>query len=88
MPLPQLPSRLAGLPLVLAGPLLRRVEATAVTVFLALREARTVTLAVHEAGPDGVPAGATRAEGTRATIPLGANLHVVAVTATTTAGAA
>src|SRR4051794_38108686 len=75
-----LAQRLAGnqIPLVLAGPILRHVAHDQVTVFIALREARTVGLRVYEG--KGV-ARVTRMQGSRATVPLGASLHVVAVTA-------
>lgn len=74
----------SALPLVLAGPMLRRVDPTSVTVFLALKDPRTATLRVYEGDADG--AGSTVvAMGTRETVRLGTNLHVVAVTATTTA---
>ncbi|GAA4728000.1 hypothetical protein [Phytohabitans rumicis] len=75
-----LAQRLSGnaIPLVLAGPILRHVAADQVTVFVALREARTVTLKVY-AGTGGIRT--TVFEGSRATVPLGSSLHVVAVTA-------
>ncbi|GAA0923677.1 hypothetical protein GCM10009558_035710 [Virgisporangium aurantiacum] len=78
MPLPRLQPRIAGLPLVLAGPILRRVTSTDVTVFVALKAERKATLRVRETDA----AGPQRAVGTRVTIALGVNLHVVAVTAT------
>jgi hypothetical protein len=81
--LPQLLPRLAQLPLVLAGPLLRRTTATEVTVWFALKEERKVTLSVRE----GNAAGAALATGTRSTVALGTNLHIVAVTATPPAAA-
>jgi len=67
----------ADLPLVLCGPMLRRVDPHGVTVFLALRDPRTVTLR----GYRGAAGTAPVCEGTAWTIPLGAHLHVVAVTA-------
>lgn len=71
-----------ALPLVLVGPMLRRVDPSSVTVFLALKEGRTATLRVYEGDANG--AGSTVvAAGTRETVRLGANLHVVAVTAVT-----
>jgi hypothetical protein len=75
-----LAQRLASnqVPLILAGPLLRHVAHNEVTVFVALREARTVTLRVF-AGTGG--GRTTRMQGNRATVPLGDALHVVAVTA-------
>src|SRR3954453_23496484 len=80
MTLALLRDRLAALPLVLSGPLLRRTEPTGVTVFEALREPRAVTLRVCEAVAGGAR-GALRAEAKRSTLAIGQNLHVVAVTA-------
>ncbi|MBO4206406.1 peptidoglycan-binding domain-containing protein [Micromonospora echinofusca] len=70
-------------PHVLCGPMVRRVDPGSVTVFVAVRSAGTVTLTVFEVGA--APAydrGAQVATGSRSTVPLGGNLHVVAVTAT------
>ncbi|WP_371558477.1 peptidoglycan-binding protein (plasmid) [Streptomyces longwoodensis] len=67
-------------PLVVAGPLLRRVEPGSVTVFVVTREARAVTLDVL---PGSGPADAAPLlTGSAATVALGARTHVVAVTAT------
>ncbi|MFF5179796.1 hypothetical protein ACFY2Q_17385 [Micromonospora sp. NPDC000316] len=78
------PRPLASLPLVLAGPLLRRVDGTSVTVWLALREPRKVTLRVYSSDADGV--GVTQVgEGSRNTVKVAANCHLVAVTATAAA---
>jgi hypothetical protein len=81
-----LADRLNSLPLILAGPILRRVEPTAVTVWVALKAAQRVTLRVY--GP-GSSAGSTtiRMEETANTIPLGANLHILAITAPPVASA-
>jgi hypothetical protein len=65
-------------PLILAGPILRRVTATSVTVWVALKEASTVMLSVLDEG------GVERATGTATARKLGAHLFVSAVTATTT----
>jgi hypothetical protein len=65
-------------PLVLAGPVLRRVEPDQVTVWIALREAQTVSLSVFAGGSG---AGQPILTGQRATVEIGDNLHVVAVTA-------
>jgi hypothetical protein len=67
--------RLNNLPLVLAGPILRRTEANAVTVWIALKESRTVYLAVLDTSKK------LLLTGSRKTIQLGIHLHVVAVTA-------
>src|SRR2546430_2245783 len=74
-----LSERLSSLPLILAGPLLRRTEPTAVTVWLALKAARTVTLRIY--GRDAPGGLVPRFEGTRHTVRLGAHLHLVAITA-------
>ena len=42
-----LAERFSSLPLILAGPMLRRTELRAVTVWLALKEARIVTLCIY-----------------------------------------
>lgn len=70
------------LPLVLCGPVLRRVEPDSVTVWVALKQPGTVTLRVysHQPPPDPV-AMREELQGTRETVPLGANLHVAAITA-------
>ncbi|WP_404392579.1 hypothetical protein [Humibacillus xanthopallidus] len=78
------PKQPGVLPLVLVGPMLRRVDPASVTVFLALKEARTATLRVYEgeSGGAGAPVGTTVvATGSRETVRLGTHLHVVAVTA-------
>ncbi|GAA3388476.1 hypothetical protein [Cryptosporangium minutisporangium] len=72
-----LQSRLGQLPLVLAGPILRRTDARTVTVWVALREARSVAVEVFADGAGAVPL----LRGERATVRLGERLHVVAVTA-------
>ncbi|TQM63850.1 hypothetical protein [Humibacillus xanthopallidus] len=78
------PKQPAELPLVLVGPMLRRVDPTSVTVFLALKEARTATLRVYDSESGGAGSGVV-ATGSRSTVSLGTNLHVVAVTATAAA---
>jgi hypothetical protein len=73
-----LADRLGQLPLVLAGPILRHVGPQEVTVWIALQEARSVTLTVTEE-----TSGASKQvmAGSRQTVAIGDNLHVVAVTA-------
>lgn len=74
----------ADLPLVLAGPLLRRVEPTLVCVWVALSEAKAIRLQVFEgrenAGLEaGVYTGGAERERMRAganTVRVGENLHV------------
>jgi hypothetical protein len=69
--------RIGQLPVVIAGPILRRVERDAVTVWVALKESRTVTLQVFSS--DGTTL--RFASPPRATVPIGSFLHVVALTA-------
>lgn len=76
-----LAERFSALPLILSGPLLRRVEPQSVTVWLALKKPRMVTLRVYARDDADVPV--QQCEGTRHTIRLGDNLHIVAVTART-----
>ncbi len=70
-------------PLVLCGPILRRVTPSAVTVWLATREPATVVLTVYDSSGS-VPQAVLPATGGVAqanTIAVGSNLHIVAVTA-------
>jgi hypothetical protein len=78
-----LSSRINSLPLVLAGPILRRVEPQSVTVWLALKEKRTVNLQVLKAS--GAPMGWTATAAP--TVELGKYVHVVAATTSTTSSA-
>ncbi|MBA2286982.1 MAG: hypothetical protein H0W02_16030 [Ktedonobacteraceae bacterium] len=80
-----LAERFAALPLILSGPLLRRVEPTAVTVWLALKEPCVVTLRVYAKNEAGDLI--EHCEGTRQSVRLGDHLHILAVTAHTGAGA-
>jgi hypothetical protein len=80
-----LAERFSALPLILAGPLLRRVEPQSVTVWLALKEACTVTLRVYAREDTG--GFVQQCEGTHHTIRLGNHLHLVAVTAHTSGDA-
>lgn len=78
----ELHSNLQAWPLILAGPILRRTERDAVTVWLALKESRLVTLRVYATQQGkGLTPTQLLLEGTRHTIQLGKYLHVVAVTA-------
>src|SRR5215218_1109687 len=80
MPLPALD--LNALPLVLAGPIVRRVDTGSTTVWVALKAARKVTLEVWAAeSSSGAPTD-KKHEGTAVTARIGNNLHIVAVTAT------
>jgi hypothetical protein len=64
-------------PLILAGPILRRCQPEDVTVFVALQKRQFVTLRVYKDDEETQEV----LIGTRETVALGANLHVVAVTA-------
>lgn len=75
MPWESLSKRIGSLPLVLAGPILRRTDEDFVTVWIALKQKRKVTLIVTDL------AGRVRLVGEADTTELGVNLHVVAVTA-------
>lgn len=75
-----LAERIERLPLILAGPILRRVEPSAVTVWVALQTPRRVTLRVFQW--DAASGSITeRLVGSRQTVRLGERLHVAAVTA-------
>jgi hypothetical protein len=76
-----LSDRLSHLPLILAGPILRRTEPDAVTVWVALRQACNVTLEVYATEGEGRSIDRLQMQGSRATIPIGQHLHLVAVTA-------
>jgi hypothetical protein len=76
--------RFAALPLILAGPLLRRVEPQSVTVWLALKEPCWVTLRIYVKNDTGELV--EYCNGTRKSIRLGDHLHIVAVTAHASAG--
>lgn len=79
----EFPQRLEHLPLILAGPILRRTEPNAVTVWLALKESRAVTLKVYSThGGEGWLIHQELLAGSRVTVQLGKHLHSVAVTAT------
>ena len=67
--------RIDELPLVIAGPILRRTEPDSVTVWVALKASRHVTLTIFDKNHNFL------FESTRTTARIGINLHVVAVTA-------
>jgi hypothetical protein len=71
-----------SLPLILSGPLLQRTEASQVTVWLALKAARSISLEVFttQAG-QGDEIGEIIATGQGNTIDLGKNLHLAVITA-------
>ncbi|MEO1377697.1 MAG: hypothetical protein AAFW70_26140, partial [Cyanobacteria bacterium J06635_10] len=67
--------RIDNLPLVLAGPILRRTEPDSVTVWVALKASRRVTLTIFDKNHNFL------FESSRTTARIGINLHIVAVTA-------
>ncbi|MBD1886858.1 PhoD-like phosphatase [Microcoleus vaginatus] len=74
--------RIHHLPLILAGPILRRTESRAVTVWLALKAPRRVELKVYSTeGGTGEIVDRPLLQGANSTVQLGKYLHVVAVTA-------
>jgi hypothetical protein len=72
---------LTELPLILAGPILRQTTADSVTVWVAIRAACQVTLAVFATADNGDRLGDLVLSGCRETIAIGTYLHIVAVTA-------
>src|SRR5437588_5324431 len=74
--------RFSSLPLILAGPMLRRTEPRAVTVWLALKTSQLVTLRIYRR--NGAGTLVQQLEGTRHSVRLGNHLHIVAVTARAT----
>src|SRR5205823_14603410 len=77
-----LAERFSTLPLILAGPMLRRAEPRAVTVWLALKASWRAILRIY-AGNDGGKF-VKRFEGTSKTVRLGDHLHVLGVRDSTT----
>jgi hypothetical protein len=74
--------RIHHLPLILAGPILRRIETGGVTVWLALKAPRQVELKVYATeGGTGEIVGTPLLQGASSTVRLGKYLHVAAVTA-------
>lgn len=73
---------IADLPLILAGPILRQTKPTQVTVWLALKEARSLSLKIYGTSHNGSNIGHIVLQGQRKTVKLGKHLHLVAVTAT------
>lgn len=74
--------RIHHLPLILAGPILRRTQSRAVTVWLALKAPRRVEIEVSATeGGTGEIVGRPLLRGASSTVQLGKYLHVVAVTA-------
>ena len=79
---------LDGLPLILAGPMLRRTEPSAVTVWLALKHPCRVRLQVLKTQQSGQQIAECVLQGQAETMALGQHLHVVAVTARSVNGEA
>jgi hypothetical protein len=69
------------LPLLLAGPILRRTEANAVTVWVALSVSSAVTLTVYRTGDQGTKIQEILLKGHNQTVKLGRQLHITTVTA-------
>ena len=76
-----MPLATSAWPLLLCGPILRRVEPRSVSVFVALKFARTVQLSLFRGTTTTSP---SIAQTTAPTVPLGRYLHVVVVTLTLT----
>lgn len=82
MPWSPLRHRLEELPLILAGPILRKTETDSVTVWVALKTACQVKLKVYATeGGLGKTQQAMIFEGSHQTVAVGQHLHIVAVTA-------
>lgn len=75
-----LAQRLAGLPVVLAGPILRRVMPISVTVWIALRQSANVHLTISD------DHNKLLMQGNRQTVAIGNALHIAVVTATPVQG--
>ena len=74
-----LSKRIEEIPLILCGPILRRVELHSVSVFVALKVSCEVTLSIYKGNTKS--AANLKFEGTRETVSLGKYLHVCVVTA-------
>ena len=72
---------LAELPLMLAGPILRRTEPESVTVWMALQRPCQVHLQIFETEENGARITRCVLQGRRDTVAIGKRLHVVAVSA-------
>lgn len=79
--LSQNPVQADSAPMILCGPMVRRVEPEAVTIWIALKESKSVTLVVYNAGST-----TELFRVTAPTVQLGVFLHVVAITAKAPAG--
>ena len=72
---------IADLPLILAGPILRRTEPDKVTVWLALKESRSLCLKIYATTNQGATIGQLVFQGQSNTVELGKHLHIAAITA-------
>jgi hypothetical protein len=77
----KLATRLPNLPLVLAGPILRRVTESSVTVWVVLKSPAAVSLQIRQGDPGGLSLGTAA---TAATIDVGRFMHICAITAPVT----
>ena len=73
--------KIENLPLILAGPILRRTESDRVTVWLALKESRSLQIQVYKTSEQGSAIGKIVLEATGNTVKLGKHLHIIAITA-------
>lgn len=73
--------KITDLPLILAGPILRRTEPDKVTVWLALKEARSLSLRIYATKDQGTTIGKLLLQGQNQTIQLGKHIHLAAITA-------
>jgi hypothetical protein len=76
----------SSVPLVLCGPVLRHVEPASVSVFVALKHPREITLQVLKVLEGSLPPAVLIMEGKARTIRLGEFLHVALVTASAPSG--
>lgn len=73
--------RIEHLPLLIAGPILRHTEKNSVTVWVALKAHRQVSLKIYATEANGTTLRTVLFEGSCSTVPLGKHLHIAAVTA-------
>ncbi len=70
-----------SLPLILAGPILRHTAPERVTVWLALKAKRSLSLKIYETQNQGTIIGETVFQGQGTTVQLGKHLHLAVITA-------
>ena len=78
--------KIEDLPLILAGPILRRTESDSVTVWLALKAMRSLCLEIYATQDSGATVAELIFTGNAKTVELGKNLHIAAIVAKTTPG--